>query len=242
MAERALELLALPNDQPALLLDIGCGSGLSGDVLSDAGHEWIGIDVSNAMLKVAQDDREVTGDLLLGNMGHGLSFRAGAFDGAISISAIQWLCHANSRDENPHKRLLRFFQSLYACLGRGARAVFQFYPENDGQSNLISDQAAKAAFFECLKDVSTLIFFRIYLVLMTGGVRQLPRALTGAEEDGKCISNVGRRNFNILRRAKEKPRKGSKAWIEMKKERARKKGKDVRETSKYSGRKRRRLF
>ena len=50
MAERALELLALPNDQPALLLDIGCGSGLSGDVLSDAGHEWIGIDVSNAML------------------------------------------------------------------------------------------------------------------------------------------------------------------------------------------------
>ena len=50
MSARALELLALPDDEPGLLLDIGCGSGLSGDVLTDAGHQWIGIDVSSAML------------------------------------------------------------------------------------------------------------------------------------------------------------------------------------------------
>lgn len=35
-------------------------------------------------------EREVEGDLLLGDLGQGLPFRAGVFDGAISISALQW--------------------------------------------------------------------------------------------------------------------------------------------------------
>lgn len=50
MCERAIELLALPEGQSCLLLDIGCGSGLSGSVLEDQGHIWIGIDISSAML------------------------------------------------------------------------------------------------------------------------------------------------------------------------------------------------
>lgn len=50
MCERAIELLLLPEDQSCLLLDIGCGSGLSGSVLEDQGHIWIGVDISSAML------------------------------------------------------------------------------------------------------------------------------------------------------------------------------------------------
>lgn len=91
MCERAIELLALPEDENCLILDIGCGSGLSGNSLEDAGHTWIGIDIAQAMLNVAVD-REVEGDLVLGDMGHGMPFKAGTFDGAISISALQWLC------------------------------------------------------------------------------------------------------------------------------------------------------
>lgn len=57
--QRALELLALPPDgAPRLLLDIGCGSGLSGEALSSAGHAWVGLDISPAMLDVAVE-REV---------------------------------------------------------------------------------------------------------------------------------------------------------------------------------------
>jgi 18S rRNA (guanine1575-N7)-methyltransferase len=40
------------------------------------------------MLDVARE-REAEGDLILGDLGEGLPFRAGAFDGAISISALQ---------------------------------------------------------------------------------------------------------------------------------------------------------
>ncbi|XP_066337474.1 uncharacterized protein [Miscanthus floridulus] len=54
ISERTLELLALPNDGvPKLLLDIGCGSGLSGETLMEHGHHWIVYDISKLMLDVA---------------------------------------------------------------------------------------------------------------------------------------------------------------------------------------------
>ena len=61
-------------------------------------------------------DREVEGDLILSDMGNGIPFRPGSFDGAISISALQWLCNADKRDHKPVKRLYTFFTSLYAVL------------------------------------------------------------------------------------------------------------------------------
>ncbi|KAJ1979056.1 18S rRNA (guanine1575-N7)-methyltransferase, partial [Dimargaris verticillata] len=50
MAIRALELLNLPPEQSCLLLDVGCGSGLSGEVLEEEGHTWVGMDISPSML------------------------------------------------------------------------------------------------------------------------------------------------------------------------------------------------
>ena len=67
------------------------------------------------MLDVARE-REVEGDLLQGDMGNGVPFRPGCFDGAISISALQWLCNADKSYHKPHKRLFKFFSSLYASL------------------------------------------------------------------------------------------------------------------------------
>ena len=50
MTYRALELLNLPQDEPAFLLDIGCGSGLSGEILDEAGYIWAGVDIAPSML------------------------------------------------------------------------------------------------------------------------------------------------------------------------------------------------
>lgn len=61
-------------------------------------------------------EREVEGDLLLSDLGDGLPFRAGTFDGAISVSTLQWLCNADKSYHNPAKRLYTFFSSLFACL------------------------------------------------------------------------------------------------------------------------------
>ena len=53
LADRAIDLLALPEDQNCLLLDIGCGSGLSGECISNRGHHWVGCDISPSMLDIA---------------------------------------------------------------------------------------------------------------------------------------------------------------------------------------------
>lgn len=97
------------------------------------------------MLEVALD-REVEGSLVLGDLGCGLPFRGGSFDGAISISAIQWLCNADRSSQNPIARLRRFFVSLYSSLTRGARAVLQFYPESIVQADLLQNEATRAGF------------------------------------------------------------------------------------------------
>ena len=52
---RAIELLLLPPDQTSFILDVGCGSGLSGQVLEEKGHVWVGCDVSRDMLQVAHE-------------------------------------------------------------------------------------------------------------------------------------------------------------------------------------------
>ena len=51
MTNRALDLLNLT--QPSFILDLGCGSGLSGEILSEHGHTWVGMDISPSMLDIA---------------------------------------------------------------------------------------------------------------------------------------------------------------------------------------------
>lgn len=246
MTRRALELLDLKC--PSLILDIGCGSGLSGEILSgvdpeDGGpHTWIGMDISPSMLDIALQ-RDVEGDLMLADIGQGVPFRAGAFDAAISISAIQWLCSAETSDTSPAGRMTRFFNGLYASLRRGGRAVCQFYPKNDMQRNMITQAAVKAGFGAgILEDDPGTKNVKLYLVLTVGQA--------GGEGGTGDITNVvdGMDNVDVLDARKKlkansiEVKKGSKAWIVKKKEQMERKGKVVKATSKYTGRKRRIAF
>ena len=88
LTERALEILAIPEGKPRVLLDIGAGTGISGCVLSEYAHMWVGTDISNGMLNVAATQGDTEGDLIHSDMGHGFGFRPGTFDGAVSISAL----------------------------------------------------------------------------------------------------------------------------------------------------------
>lgn len=236
MAERALELLALATDESRLILDIGCGSGLSGSVLEDNDHIWIGVDIAKPMLNIAIE-REVDGDLVLGDMGQGMPFKPGTFDGAISISALQWLCNADKSSHNPQKRLFKFFSTLFSCLTRTARAAFQFYPENADQIEIIMSQAMKAGFYGGLvvDYPNSTKAKKYFLVLMTGGAAPLPPSL-GTEQTDQCIKYTKKRE--MCKDARGKPIKNSRDWILAKKERRRRQGRDTRPDTKYTGRKR----
>jgi len=238
MTHRALCLLGLTF--PSLILDVGCGSGLSGEILSSipdlegGPHTWIGMDISASMLEIALR-REVDGDLLLADIGQGVPFRPGTFDAAISISAIQWLCNAESSDVSPEGRLRRFFEGLYASLRRGGRAVCQFYPKNEIQRTMISSAAIKAGFGAgILEDDPGTKNSKLYLVLTVGG-GGLAGDITGVV-DG--LEDVDVMDARRRLQAREKGKKGGKKWILEKKEKMRGKGKIVKADSKYTGRKR----
>ncbi|KAI8923471.1 S-adenosyl-L-methionine-dependent methyltransferase [Entophlyctis helioformis] len=242
MAYRALELLALPEDQACYVLDIGCGSGLSGEVLEEEGHVWVGMDISDAMLNVAAE-REVEGDLFLQDIGQGMGYRPGTFDGAMSISVIQWLCNADKQSHNPRKRLSRFFTTLYTSLARGARAVFQFYPENPAQTEMIVGSALKAGFTGGLVvDYPNSAKAKKYFLCLFAGstgegkAQELPRGLTD-EEAGSIAYSSDRVREHRRSGSKRKPVK-DKEWIKHKKELARVRGKQTANDSKYTGRKR----
>ncbi|RDD37186.1 putative 18S rRNA (guanine-N(7))-methyltransferase [Trichoplax sp. H2] len=248
MSERAMELLSLPSGQPSLILDVGCGSGLSGEIISEMGHFWIGLDISKAMLDVAAW-REVNGDLFLQDMGDGIGFRPGTFDGVISISAIQWLCNANKKHHRPAHRLYRFFCSLYIAMARGARAVFQLYPENSEQLELITTAAMKAGFTGgiTVDYPNSTRAKKMFLCLFTGqtAAAQLPQ---GLDTTFSPIANVVQFTNERFSGSKNKlaapahARKKSRDWILHKKQRRRRQGFEIRADSKYTGRRRKHKF
>ncbi|KAK8471077.1 hypothetical protein PHAVU_003G141775 [Phaseolus vulgaris] len=256
LSERALELLALPDDGiPKLLLDIGCGSGLSGETLTEDGHHWIGLDISASMLNVALE-REVEGDLVLGDMGQGLGVRPGVIDGAISISAVQWLCNADKSSHNPRLRLKAFFTSLYKCLSNGARAVFQVYPENIDQRELILNAAMHAGFAGgIVVDFPHSSKRRKEFLVLTCGQRSVNSSVSkGKNEDGESCSDEDsedEENQTVCISDRHRPRKKQKRnnkngkgkeWILRKKEQMRRRGNAVPSDSKYTGRKRKDRF
>ncbi|XP_071724758.1 18S rRNA (guanine-N(7))-methyltransferase RID2-like [Rutidosis leptorrhynchoides] len=261
LSERALELLALPEDGvPRLLLDLGCGSGLSGETISENGHQWIGLDISHSMLGIALE-READGDLLLGDMGQGLGLRPGTIDGAISISAVQWLCNADKSSHKPLLRLKAFFSSLYRSLSRGARAVFQLYPENIAQRELILKSAMRAGFAGGLViDFPHSAKKRKEFLVLTCGPPSVNTAVPeGRGEDGESSDdddssgdeeNAIQVSVSDRHRPRKKQRIAKKGkgkdfkrdWVLKKKDQMRRKGNDVPHDSKFTARKRKARF
>ncbi|CAK4071445.1 unnamed protein product [Aphanomyces euteiches] len=242
IAERAIELLNLPADKEHFILDVGCGSGLSGLALQEAGHAWVGCDISKDMLDIAIE-RDSSGDVFLQDMGCGLPFRPGIFDGCISISAVQWLCYSDKKEHTARKRLMRFFGSLYTCLKRGGRAIIQLYPETPEQMEEISSSAMRCGFSGGLviDYPNSAKAKKYYLCLIAGhdptAKVNLPKALVG---DPAAAAFEARREKN--KKGKHRESLKNKDWVLAKKERYRKQGKGVKSDSKFTARRRARGF
>ncbi|KAJ1621772.1 methyltransferase [Pavlovales sp. CCMP2436] len=205
-------------------------------------------------------ERALEGGLVHDDMGCGLPFRDGLFDGAISISAIQWLCHAETSEQNPRKRLKLFFESLYKTLRRGARAVLQFYPQNPEQLQLITASAMRAGFGGgVVVDFPHSTRAKKYFLCLLAGQPDpnfsLPTAMgsDGMEQEEEAgerrhVQNVGRSRQHAKRagagiKKRKRPEMKSRDWVVHKKEGQRKQGKfAVRPDTKYTARSRRPQF
>ncbi|OQR96620.1 hypothetical protein THRCLA_07222 [Thraustotheca clavata] len=117
----ALSLLPSQEDlSEAIILDIGCGSGLSTEHVP---CHSIGVDISLPMLQLATS---TTSTGFVCAAAFALPFRNELFDHAISISMLQWL----SSDQ-----LVSFFNQLKRVLLPSATAIFQVYPLDIDHAN-----------------------------------------------------------------------------------------------------------
>jgi len=244
MTDRCLQLLEL-QEENCLILDIGCGSGLSGEILTEEGHYWVGLDISRSMLNVAVE-RECEGELYENDLGQGFNFLPGKFDAAISVSVIQWLCNVDKTGHNAWNRLLKFFTSLFKCLKFGAKIAFQFYPANKEQLEMISNAAIKCGFSGgCVVDYpNSSLAKKYYLVLSTAHQGKMEIKMVDGlqeeesdEEDGNKVKKHRKRKIRkSLKNGKFE--KNSKLWVLAKKEKLKKQGVSGITDSKYTGRKR----
>lgn len=189
---RCLELLEA--EDGGLILDVGCGSGLSGSVLEESGHSWVGIDISMEMLKLGVEAGGGAGYVRM-DMGSGLHFQPGTFDGVVSVSALQWLFHSYSADSHPTRRIRTFFTSLYGVCKPGARCVLQFYLKSQSQVEMLKSEAVRAGFSGGIQvDGEGTRNVKSFLVLSSG-----PGA-SGRKKRGK--KRMGRIDTIVKRKAK----------------------------------------
>lgn len=230
ITERCLDIIKNPKD--AVILDIGCGSGISTEKILDSGNYVVGVDISQEMLALAQErvknifysdtSASKTCDFAKVDIGQGLPFRAASFDCAVSVSVLQWLV---VQDNSKHL-LSAFFYTLYDLLKSDGLAVLQYYPETDEHMDTIMRIARKFGFIggTLVENKNSNKKRKTYLILEMPQSRGKTEHVPGRKE--KKQKHV--RNKDLAARD----------WILRKKDKRKRRGYDVPETSKYTGRKR----
>jgi 18S rRNA (guanine1575-N7)-methyltransferase len=155
------------------------------------------------------------------------------------------LCYSNSSQQNPRRRLTRFFSSLYTVLKRGGRAVLQFYPETAEQAILISETATACGFSGgvVVDYPNSAKAKKHYLVLSfdRSAVKKkgvIEAAAQQQQQQHVQVSSVGAREPKKPQPIRKKKGVKTKEWILHKKETQRTRGKTVRPNTKYTARRR----
>ena len=117
----------------------------------------------------------------------------------------------------------------------------QIYPETPQQLELITSIAIRAGFGGgvVVDYPNSSKAKKIFLCLFCGvAPKVLPKGLDGHEQLRQNEVRYSKSAAKMSRVSSRKPLKGTKEWIEAKKERRRRQGKSVQRSSKYSGRRR----
>ena len=111
LEERSLESLLPRGHAGSLLLDVGFGTGHSVTLAGRAGYRVIGLDKSDAMLRIAASKTAMDALLIQGDA-HCLPFPDASFDAVLSVTAFEFL-------EEPRQAL----EEMVRCLRAGGSLV-----------------------------------------------------------------------------------------------------------------------
>ncbi len=134
--------LLLKNDKSFLVLDLGCGTGFSSEVLIENGFRVIGVDVLLDMLSKAREKKVLYQkfrnlNLVLADINF-LPFRKNTMNFIISISAYNFITQGRDNFNDKTKLLNNTAKSIKKILKKKGRIIIEFYPENEKELNLFN--------------------------------------------------------------------------------------------------------
>ena len=124
--------------QTELVLDAGCGSGLSSDVLNSVGFSVVGIDYAHAMLKLLSSSHPSV-SVARSDIRQPLPFRHSVFRHIFSVGALHFLDTKNDA--------LTFFSGARRMLDcNNSKLSASFFPKELSHANMIRDAAREIGF------------------------------------------------------------------------------------------------
>ncbi|HEY2894977.1 MAG TPA: class I SAM-dependent methyltransferase [Pirellulales bacterium] len=100
-----------------LIVDLGCGSGILAERVTQAGYDVLGFDLSSAMVQLARK-RAPTGTF------QNESFLTAQFPSCVAVTAIGEVFNYLSDSTNTLARLRKFFRRVHQALEHGGLFVF----------------------------------------------------------------------------------------------------------------------
>lgn len=122
---------------PYLVLDLGCGTGYSSEMLTLNGFRVVGIDILYDMISLAREKKKSYEnfkdlELILADINH-LPFKGNSVDFIISISSYNFIIHGLENFGEKVKLLNDTSKYLHNILKQHGRIVIEFYPQNDNE-------------------------------------------------------------------------------------------------------------
>lgn len=123
------------NDE-LLLLDLGCGTGFSTELLFEKRFNVISIDILPDMLNLFHNKKIKSSNLVLADI-QNLPIREKKIDHIISISSFNFI-YENILDDNQKNKILhQTSENLRKVLCDNGRIIIEFYPESDRDINFL---------------------------------------------------------------------------------------------------------
>jgi len=134
----------------SLILDLGCGTGFSSEILIENGFNIIGVDILLDMLIKAREKRKNLKfskylSLILADINF-LPIREEKIDNIISISAYNFIIHGKKNNGERIKLLNDTAKYLNKILKRQGRIIIEFYPKDDQELTIFNNSFTNNGF------------------------------------------------------------------------------------------------
>jgi len=122
-----------------IILELGCGTGFSSEIILNHGFRVIGIDILWDMLSLAKekfrDNKSNHLHFIMADINY-LPIRMKKIDHVLSVSAYNFIIHGLKSTQQIKKVLNATTRQINDCLKAHGRVIIEFYPKNEKELTL----------------------------------------------------------------------------------------------------------